>query len=309
MRDREHRPLPLGLVQFPARRRVRTNWPPLMAAVVMATIPIVVYLLPALLRPGRGCERRQGMSVTADAARRRPSGPALSRRDPGALSHPGAARRRQRRVGRHRFRGLAGRAWLAPPIALALAILLGFAGRGGGCRRPAGPWRGSATPLSGHALRLRPLRCPTVPILGALAILERRHCFLSIFGWPWSVATRWAWRSRPLPRGASSRRFWRGRSGHSCSTRPGWWPVRERLRLAALLLLAYPRKLGGLGLTLFVVVAISTIAFVALLTFAVALSALVAARFVLPAADRLEGRLAGREVAVPVGPTVSPDRS
>ncbi len=86
-------------------------------------------------------------------------------------------------------------------------------------------------------------------------------------------------------------------------------PVRERLRLAALLLLAYPRKLGGLGLTLFVVVAISTIAFVALLTFAVALSALVAARFVLPAADRLEGRLAGREVAVPVGPTVSPDRS
>ena len=60
-----------------------------------------------------------------------------------------------------------------------------------------------------------------------------------------------------------------------------------------------------LGLLLLVIVAISTIAFVALLTFAVAFSALVAARFVLPAADRLEARLAGPEVAAPVPPTAA----
>ena len=80
-------------------------------------------------------------------------------------------------------------------------------------------------------------------------------------------------------------------------------PIRERLRLAVLLLFAYPRKIGILGLTLLVVVAISTIAFVALLTVAVAFAALVAARFVLPAADRLEARLAERDTAVPVQPT------
>ena len=42
MRDREHWPLPLGLVQFRLAGGFATNWPPLMAAVVMATIPIVV---------------------------------------------------------------------------------------------------------------------------------------------------------------------------------------------------------------------------------------------------------------------------
>lgn len=80
-------------------------------------------------------------------------------------------------------------------------------------------------------------------------------------------------------------------------------PIRERLRLAALLLLAYPRQMVSLGLTLLVVIVVSTTAFVALLTVGVVFSALIAARFVLPAADRLEARLADREVAAPVPPT------
>lgn len=45
MRDREHWPLPLGLVQFRLQGGFSTNWPPLMAVVVMATIPIVVLYL------------------------------------------------------------------------------------------------------------------------------------------------------------------------------------------------------------------------------------------------------------------------
>ena len=80
-------------------------------------------------------------------------------------------------------------------------------------------------------------------------------------------------------------------------------PVRERLRLAALLLLAYPRKLCLLGIVMLVIVAVSTVAFVALLTFAVAFSALIATHLVLPAADRLEARLADGAAAVPIGPT------
>jgi hypothetical protein len=70
-------------------------------------------------------------------------------------------------------------------------------------------------------------------------------------------------------------------------------PVRQRLRLAVLLVLAHPRQIGGLGLVLLALLALSTIAFVALLTISVAFSALVAARYVLPAADRLETALGG----------------
>jgi hypothetical protein len=69
-------------------------------------------------------------------------------------------------------------------------------------------------------------------------------------------------------------------------------PVRDRLRLAVLLVLAHPRQIGGLGLVCLVCLVASTVAFVALLTISVAFTALVAARYVLPAADRLEARLA-----------------
>lgn len=71
-------------------------------------------------------------------------------------------------------------------------------------------------------------------------------------------------------------------------------PVRARLRLAALLVLAHPGRMLGLAALVVVLLALSTVAFAALLTVSVAFSALVAARYVLPAADRLEARLAAR---------------
>jgi multiple sugar transport system permease protein len=45
MRDRDNWPIQLGLVQFRLEGGFSTNWPPLMAVVVMATIPILVLYL------------------------------------------------------------------------------------------------------------------------------------------------------------------------------------------------------------------------------------------------------------------------
>jgi uncharacterized membrane protein YesL len=71
-------------------------------------------------------------------------------------------------------------------------------------------------------------------------------------------------------------------------------PARERLRLAALLILAHPLRVAVLGLVLAVLVVVSTVAVVALVTVGVSFGALISARYVLPAADRLEVRLAAR---------------
>jgi len=68
-------------------------------------------------------------------------------------------------------------------------------------------------------------------------------------------------------------------------------PVRQRLRTAVLLVLAYPLRTGALGGVLAVVLLASTVALVALMTISVAFAALVATRYVLPAADRLEERM------------------
>jgi uncharacterized membrane protein YesL len=78
--------------------------------------------------------------------------------------------------------------------------------------------------------------------------------------------------------------------------------VRARLRLAALLVLAHPVRVGALGLVLAVLLVVSTIAIVALVTVSVGFSALVASRYVLPAADRLESRLAGRALETLAAP-------
>jgi multiple sugar transport system permease protein len=45
MRDQDNWPLPLALVQFRLQGGFATNWPPLMAVVVMATVPILVLYL------------------------------------------------------------------------------------------------------------------------------------------------------------------------------------------------------------------------------------------------------------------------
>lgn len=85
-----------------------------------------------------------------------------------------------------------------------------------------------------------------------------------------------------------------------------WWPLatdparagvphRERARLAGLLVLAYPGRMALLALVLAAILAASTALTAALLTVAPGFVALVACRFVLPAADRLEASLAARD--------------
>lgn len=70
--------------------------------------------------------------------------------------------------------------------------------------------------------------------------------------------------------------------------------VRARVRLAILLVLAHPMRFAALSLVLGLIVVVSTVGFAALLTVSVSYVALVAARYVLPAADRLEARLGAR---------------
>jgi len=65
----------------------------------------------------------------------------------------------------------------------------------------------------------------------------------------------------------------------------------EALRLAAYLVLAHPVRIGGLTLLLVMTLLASTIAFAAVVTVSVGFVMLVAARYVLPAADRLEAAI------------------
>ncbi|HEU0243780.1 MAG TPA: hypothetical protein VFQ75_07735 [Candidatus Limnocylindrales bacterium] len=74
-------------------------------------------------------------------------------------------------------------------------------------------------------------------------------------------------------------------------------PWMARVRLAGLLVLAHPGRIGGLALVLSVILVASTVVVVALLTVSVGLVALVACRYVLPAADRLEAVLGQRAEA------------
>ena len=67
-------------------------------------------------------------------------------------------------------------------------------------------------------------------------------------------------------------------------------PIRAGVRLAALLVLAHPIRLGLMAFVLGAITLASTILAAAIITFAAAYVALVAAHFVLPSADRLEGR-------------------
>ena len=88
------------------------------------------------------------------------------------------------------------------------------------------------------------------------------------------------------------------------------WPARERLRLAGYLVLAHPVRLAGLGLFLLALLVASAVAIVALLTVSVAIASLIASRFVLPAADRLDVRLgfaARRSLPAPAEPAATDD--
>jgi hypothetical protein len=67
-------------------------------------------------------------------------------------------------------------------------------------------------------------------------------------------------------------------------------PVRSSVRLGALLFLAHPVRMGLLALVLGAITLASTILVAAIITVAAAYVALAAAHYVLPSADRLEGR-------------------
>jgi hypothetical protein len=64
-----------------------------------------------------------------------------------------------------------------------------------------------------------------------------------------------------------------------------------KLRLAAILLVAFPLRLAALGVVAAVVAVASTVAIAAIVTISVAYLALVSCRYLLPAADRLERRV------------------
>ena len=74
--------------------------------------------------------------------------------------------------------------------------------------------------------------------------------------------------------------------------------VRLAARLASLLVLAFPMRIAALALTLGVLLAASTVAFLMLFTVSFAYAALVACRYVLPAADRLEAAMANAQPAL-----------
>ena len=67
-------------------------------------------------------------------------------------------------------------------------------------------------------------------------------------------------------------------------------PVSGRLRLAAVILVAHPIRVGGVLLLAGALLGVAALAIAPFLTFAVALVWLALARFVLPVADRIEGR-------------------
>jgi len=105
----------------------------------------------------------------------------------------------------------------------------------------------------------------------------------TLLGWAfatlafWGLAATWlfAWAAWPL----------------LADPQRATWPVRFRLQLAALLVLAHPVRLGLLGIALGVFLAASVVAIVALITISVVVAALIATRLVLPAADRLDTRI------------------
>lgn len=66
--------------------------------------------------------------------------------------------------------------------------------------------------------------------------------------------------------------------------------LRDIVRLAGLLALAYPLRFGALALILLAWVALGTLAIVMVLSVSIGIAALVACHYVLPAADRFEAR-------------------
>lgn len=66
--------------------------------------------------------------------------------------------------------------------------------------------------------------------------------------------------------------------------------LRSRLRLALVVLLAYPVRIGLFAMLIGAVLVIATVAIAPIITFAIGLAWLAITRYVLPIADRIEGR-------------------
>jgi hypothetical protein len=79
------------------------------------------------------------------------------------------------------------------------------------------------------------------------------------------------------------------------------------VRLAGLLVLAHPFRIAALALILGVLLVISAVALAALVSVSVGFAMLVAARYVLPAADRLEARLVALGRLAPLRVPTDPD--
>jgi len=107
----------------------------------------------------------------------------------------------------------------------------------------------------------------------------------------WGLATLAAWGLAGT--GAVGLAFWPLLGDPDRAGRSG----RDLARVAGLLVLAHPRQLGALVLAVAVLLLVSTVLFAVLITVAIGFTVGVACRAVLPAADRLEARLAQRAAA------------
>lgn len=179
--------------------------------------------------------------------------------------------------------------WTRPPLLLVMTALLAFP-TVGIFRLAALIVRGESVAFSDSLAAWRAYLGPT--LLAGLVFTGASIVFLanvtlgvtarSPFGWAlatfagWGLVTLWT----------AALVFW----PLLVDPRRPDLSLRQRLRLTSLMVFAFPVRLALLALVVALVLVISTFLFAALLTISVAFCALVACHYVLPAADRFEGR-------------------
>ncbi len=178
--------------------------------------------------------------------------------------------------------------WLVGAVLLLLMLAIPTAGI---YRLAALIARGDASAFSDAVEAYRRYLRPAL-VLGLIAIVGTSLFGINILtgllalggplGWAvataaaWGMVIAWAWLLCLWPLVVDPRREGEGLKG--------------QMRLAALLVLAFPLRIGALMMLTGLVLAVSTVLFAALITISVAFCALLGCRYVLPAADRLEGR-------------------
>jgi uncharacterized membrane protein YesL len=186
---------------------------------------------------------------------------------------------------------LASAFWLSPVLALVAAPLLCLP-LVGVTRLAAQIVRGEDVVLSDAATAIRSLALPALAtgmvVVLATVVLTANVVAGVSGGGPigWAFATLAAWGLAAL--WIVGLAFWpilADPDRHAM-------PLAARVRLAVLVVLAYPARFASLAAGLALVTLVSAIAFAALLSVSVAFMALVASRVILPAADQLEARLA-----------------